>query len=870
MARSSSPFAAELEALVKPLRFAARDDFAHLERVQHLDATVAAAAERARRLAVPFDAHLIFERVHALFASVNAVAQAATSTRAERVAQALALLVPLCEPDYAERALARPLAKLPGVGPRRAELLVRRGVRCVGDLLFALPARYDDRRSLVSVGALEVGRRATFEAEVLLADFVPYRGRRGFQRVFQAVVGDATGTVQLKWFRGGETLQKQVSKGAHLLVTGDVRRYRFQKELLHPEVEVLQSAATRASDVKTTKAAASKTQAVESTPSEVKTAKTTTSRTQASETSALQAIGTRREIVADYPALEGVHPRAVRRLVLAAVESYADLVSGYLPEGVARARKLPSVAAALREVHLPKAESDVENLRRLASPAHERLILEELYLLEVGLALRRAVRAREAGIAVPEDADADAAAENSLPFRLTPAQQRTWSEIRADLAKPHPMHRLLQGDVGSGKTAVAYLAAVAAARAGKQAALMAPTELLAEQHYRTLCGLAELKAGAAPLVDPKAGSTPSANSKKDFASLRIVLLTASLSSSDAKAARRALACGEIDLVVGTHALLQEDVAFARLALAVVDEQHRFGVLQRAALIQKGESGRVPHVLVMTATPIPRTLALTIFGDLDLSIIDELPPGRRPVHTELLREGEGPRVVREIREVTARGEQVYVVYPLVEETENSDLRAASESAERIRRAFPELRVELVHGRLETEERMAAMARFEGGESQILVSTTVIEVGVDVPNATLMVVEHAERFGLAQLHQLRGRVGRGARSGICLLVARGSSDESEARLAAMLETTDGFAIADADLRIRGPGDFLGTRQHGRLPELRIANLLRDARLVSLARETALAAVRRDPDLRRHPELRHAIESRWGERLALADVG
>jgi ATP-dependent DNA helicase RecG len=326
----------------------------------------------------------------------------------------------------------------------------------------------------------------------------------------------------------------------------------------------------------------------------------------------------------------------------------------------------------------------------------------------------------------------------------------------------------------------------------------------------------------------------------------------------------------VDLVVGTHALVQGDVAFARLALAVVDEQHRFGVLQRAALAGKSHGGLSPHTLVMTATPIPRSLALTLYGDLDLSVIDELPPGRQAPETVLLRSGEGQRVMELIRQTVARGEQVYVVYPLVAESEKIDLRAAVESTERIRAAFPKLRVDLVHGRLDAAARAETMERFVEGSTQILVSTTVIEVGVDVPDATLMVVEHAERFGLAQLHQLRGRVGRRDRVGTCVLVARAASEDSEARLRAMLETSDGFRIADADLRIRGPGEFLGTRQHGRLPDLRIADLVRDTRLLSLAREAALATVRRDPGLRGNADLARAVEHRWGERLALMEVG
>jgi ATP-dependent DNA helicase RecG len=412
------------------------------------------------------------------------------------------------------------------------------------------------------------------------------------------------------------------------------------------------------------------------------------------------------------------------------------------------------------------------------------------------------------------------------------------------------MQRLLQGDVGSGKTVVAFLAALASAASGYQTVLLAPTELLAEQHERSLRGLTDAIGAASRL--------------------RLALLTASLARAEAERVREGLAAGEVDLVVGTHALLQPDVQLPRCALAIVDEQHRFGVLQRAALAARSQLGVSPHALVMTATPIPRTLALTVYGDLDLSVIDELPPGRRPVATHVLRAGEGARVLEQVRATVARGEQVYVVYPLVAESEKVDLRAATEQAQRIRAALPGVGVDLVHGRQSASERAEAMDRFGSGQTRILVSTTVVEVGVDVPGATLMVVENAERFGLAQLHQLRGRVGRGRRPGTCLLVARASGEESEARLAALLDTTDGFRIADADLRIRGPGEFLGTRQSGFLPDLRLADLVRDARLVSLAREAALATLRRDPGLRRAPELRRAVQARWGERLALADVG
>jgi ATP-dependent DNA helicase RecG len=807
----ASPFAAALEALQKPLEFAARDDFARLSRVRDLEASLRAAAERACALAVPTDARRTLDAIARRFG-----APLEADVLREAVTRSLADLEGLADPGFAERVLERPLTTLSGVGAKRADTLAKRGLRCLADVVFLLPSRYDDRRSLVSVGDLEVGRRATFVARVLVADFTATRARGRMQQVYQAVVGDESGTVQLKWFHGGEHVRDRVRKGASLLVTGDVRRYRFSKELLHPEIELLEDGQAEA-------------------PAAAEGA---------------SAAPTLRRIVPIYASVEGVPPRTLRRLVEAAVATCADVVPGFLPPRVVRARDLPDVASALRGVHEPDLDAELEPYQRRRSAAHERLVLEELFLLELGLELRRAGRLRSPGIPLAFGAERIRAATEALPFRLTKAQQRVVSEIEADLAQPHPMHRLLQGDVGSGKTAVAFLAAVAAAASGHQAALMAPTELLAEQHERTLQRLARGH-----------GSVPS---------LRIALLTASVPRAQAQAVREALAAGEIDLVVGTQALLSPDVSFARFALAIVDEQHRFGVLQRQALLGRDPEGREPHLLVMTATPIPRTLALTLYGDLELSVIDELPPGRSPVVTDLLRPGEGQRVLALLRETLARGEQAYVVYPLVEESEKTDLRAATESAEKIAASLKGARVDLVHGRLDAAARAEAMSRFERGETQVLVSTSVIEVGVDVANATLMIVEHAERFGLAQLHQLRGRVGRGSRAGTCLLLARGSTAESEARLGALVETTDGFAIADADLRIRGPGEFLGTRQSGRLPDLRLADLLRDADLLTVARDAARELLRGDPQLRAHPAVARAVSRRFGERLALADIG
>ena len=812
-----TPLEAKLSALLRPVEFAVRQGGENLGRVQDLEITAAAACRSLQGMNIPRDLVKFLGKLEVLLEE-----PLEGQARLERLESVWAQLAPLREVGWMDALLARKTSVLQGVGGKRAQSLAQRGIASVGDLLFHLPSRYEDRRRLSRVTELEVGQRGTFIASVLAVDFIGSRARGKMRQVLQAVVGDEGGTINLKWFRGGESIARNLAQGDRLLITGDIVRYRFSKEIVHPEIERLDDAAAAGEE----KGGHEGEGGSEEAPENI------------------------RQVVPLYTAPEKVNPRTLRRLIQSAVNDHADLLVGWLPEKFVAERNLPTAADAIRQVHRPDPGADVDAYAEQVSAAHERLILEELYLLEVGLALVRESRELEPGVALAPRAELVESTIRGLPFELTGAQRRAWSEIAGDLARPHPMHRLLQGDVGSGKTVVALLAAVAAQAAGMQSALMAPTELLAEQHARTLAGLVK---GAGSGI-----------------SIRMALLTASRSAPEAARIKAALRAGALDLVVGTHALVQEDVGFQGLGLAIIDEQHRFGVRQRAALAARGTGGLQPHSLLMTATPIPRTLALTVYGDLDVSVIDELPPGRSPVETDLLREGEGGRIVDIIRERLARREQVYVVYPLVEESEKVDLRSALESAERIRRTFSDAEVGVLHGRLDADERSRVMDGFGAGTVQILVATTVIEVGVDVPNATLMVIEHAERFGLAQLHQLRGRVGRGDRPGRCLLVARGGGEKGEARMRAMLETTDGFVIAEADLKIRGPGEFMGTRQSGQLPDLRIADLVRDARLVSAAREAALATVRADPGLRRDPGLARAVYARWGEKLALVDVG
>jgi ATP-dependent DNA helicase RecG len=544
-------------------------------------------------------------------------------------------------------------------------------------------------------------------------------------------------------------------------------------------------------------------------------------------------------VVPVYALTEGLFQRPLRSLLYRIVEAHAEETPDLLPDELRRRRGLLSAAEAYRAVHFPGQLDDVEAARR-------RFAFEDFFVLQVGLTLRRQRQVREHGRPLAPPGVLVSRLRRGLPFTLTPAQERVWSEIRSDLARPVPMNRLLQGDVGSGKTIVAVMALLTAVEAGCQAVLMAPTEILAEQHLRTVRGLVE------PL------------------GLSVAWLTAGQRARERQAALEALRSGAAAIGVGTHALIQDAVELQRLGLAVVDEQHRFGVLQRASLRGKGEH---PHVLVMTATPIPRTLALTLYGDLDVSVLDQLPPGRTPIRTEWRGEPARDRIYEFVRTELRAGRQAYVVCPLVEETEASDLKAASEMAERLKMGpFRDFRVGLIHGRLPFETKDAVMRAFKAGEIDVLVATTVIEVGIDVPNASVMLVEHAERFGLAQLHQLRGRVGRGAARSFCILLASDPmSDDARQRLDAMVRTQDGFRLAEVDLEIRGPGEFFGTRQSG-LPEFRTAGLVTHAPLLEEARQDAAQVLARDPGLRllEHRALREALIARWRERLELASIG
>jgi ATP-dependent DNA helicase RecG len=695
--------------------------------------------------------------------------------------------------------LATPLQFLKGVGPQRAKLLANLGLRTVEDALYYLPARHEDRSQLTPLLRLKPNDVTTVSGTIRAVSPPP----RGRPRVpLSALLSDGTGFLTCVWF-GQAYLERVFQRGQRLIVHGKIQRYRSGPLQMQ---------------VKDYEIAEDETGEGPSDPSD-------------------ETIHTGR-LVPVYGLTRGLTARPMRRLMKRLVDGYVDGLEDPLPDGLRTRHRLEPLPEALRAGHFPKTESDYAGARR-------RLVYDEFLLLQLGLAIRRHRQGRQPGLAMNPPGALARRLLASLPFALTSAQERVWREIRTDMAEPYPMNRLLQGDVGSGKTVVAALAILTAVESGHQAALMAPTEILAEQHLMTLTQLLD------PLAVP------------------VALLTNAVKGKARERVLAGAAAGEIGCVVGTHALVQKDVTFRRLGLAVVDEQHRFGVNQRATLKRKGES---PDVLVMTATPIPRTLALTLYGDLEVSVLDQLPPGRKPVVTKARPGSARGQIYRFLREQVIAGRQVYVVCPLVEESEAIDLQAATEMAERLQReVFPDLRIGLLHGRMSFAEKDRVMREFKAGAIHILVSTTVIEVGIDVPNASVMLVEHAERFGLSQLHQLRGRVGRGPWKSYCVLLSGAASEDARLRLDAMTATNDGFKIAEADLALRGPGDFFGTRQSG-LPEFRVADLLRDAAALEAARRDATSLIREDPHLvaPEHRALRGALLLRWRGKLDLAGVG
>jgi ATP-dependent DNA helicase RecG len=679
-------------------------------------------------------------------------------------------------PVMLDDVLQMSLQYLKGVGPRKAADLKKAGLHSVEDLLFRFPMRYEDRSRLQPIVGLRPGQVAAVAGEVLHSSLQHTR-RSGF-RLFTALVQDTSGQIQVVW-PNQAFLKDVIRPHQRVVLFGKVEYWGSRGlQITDPEFEIIRDAHGQGPGA----------------PGE-------------------ETLHTGR-IVPVYERTGSVTTNMQRRFVWQALQDVPDALFDPVPSDVLTAEHWPARRAALQQAHFPAAGTDVDALNRFDTPAQRRLIFEDFFVFQAGLALRRHENAqvRKKLVCTVTD-ETRAAARAVLPFKLTPGQREALADIVAAMQHAWPMQRLLQGDVGAGKTIVALLAAVVAMENRFQAAVMAPTEILAEQHYRTIMRWL------------------------DGTRYRVGLLTGRVTAAQRRDLLPAIARGEIDLVIGTHALVQQHVTFRALGLVVIDEQHRFGVIQRGTLAGKGDH---PDVLVMTATPIPRTLALTECGDMDVSIIRGLPPGRKPIRTIVKPDSRRDEVYALIREEVGRGRQAYVIYPLVEESEKVDLRAATAMAEELRQEFSEFEVALLHGRMKGDEKDKVMRAFTAGTLHVLVSTSVVEVGVDVANASVMVIEHAERFGLSQLHQLRGRIGRGSHDSTCILVYQAPwSDDARERLKAMADTSDGFVIAERDLQLRGPGDFFGTRQSG-LPQLRAGDLTRDADLLERAFTEARARV------------------------------
>jgi ATP-dependent DNA helicase RecG len=732
-----------------------------------------------------------------------------------------------------------PVQFVKGIGPRLSEILAGKGIHTVDDLLHYLPFRYEDRLNPRGIAELRPGEMATVIAEVRTSGL--FRTRR--MPIFQMTAGQGRSRLKCIWFNGAY-LKDKFQPGQLLALYGRVEENRGELQLIQPQFEILGEAE---GDV---------------------------------EQKAAESLEIGRIVPIYESAGQGrLTSRWFRRIIHKALEELTPELPEAIPAAVRDRLKLLSPRQALCKVHWPDAGESMADLQTSRTPAHIRLIFEELFFIELGLELKRREQKAQTGIAFELRDRAREAIKKILPFHPTGAQKRALKEIASDMQKPYPMRRLLQGDVGSGKTLVAFEAAIIAIENGYQVALMAPTEILAQQHYFS----------ARRILEPSG--------------YRIVLLTGSIEDDRKREIRRHIAQGNAQLVIGTHALIEQKVEFAKLGLVVVDEQHRFGVLQRFKLMKKSEDKIVhpttgvgmdisvrlperssgskqvavpgePDVLVMTATPIPRTLALTLYGDLDISVLDEMPPGRTPIVTRRVGDERAAEVWQFVRKQVAAGNQAYVVYPVIDENQENELKAAMKMyGELSKKLFPDLNVAVLHGRMEPDLKEQVMRLFQQGKIQILVSTTVIEVGVDVPNAAVMVIEHAERFGLAQLHQLRGRIGRGAAKSYCILMTSGKvSEEAERRLDAMVRTTDGFQIAELDLEMRGPGEFFGTRQAG-MPSFQVANLIRDRDLLEVAKREAAAVLAGPNSEITQTEIDRALwhmRTKWQKSYGLVEVG
>lgn len=696
--------------------------------------------------------------------------------------------------------LSLPVQFIKGVGPKMAERFLAKKINTVEDVLYYLPRVYEDRREIKKINRLEIGKNQTIIGTVIKTEN-KYYGRK---KIVEITISDSTDNITAKWFKGQTSyLLNLFRKGIRVILTGNVVPSYSGKAMIHPDYEILE----------------------------------------VDEESNLLNF---KRIVPVYSETEGLHQKYLRKIMDQALSDYVRYVFSPIPENICRKRNLMDLQNAIRLVHFPMNTDNPEDYNFQRSAAHHRLIYDEFFFFQLGMAVKKTGRVLDKGICFQVNTGLLNKFFENLPFRPTAAQQRVIDEILSDMAKETAMNRLLQGDVGSGKTLVSMAAMLTACVNDYQAALMAPTEILAKQHFRNI------------------------KEWSDKLGLKVVLLTGGVNAGDKENILVQINSGKANIIIGTHALIQEDVDFHKLGFVVIDEQHRFGVLQRATLRNKGINA---DILVMTATPIPRTLAMTVYGDLDVSVIDEMPPGKKPVLTTVVGENRRNKVYEDIAEELAKGNQAFIVYPLVEQSENLDLKDATNMARHLQEdIFQNYKVGLIHGRMKDAEKDAAMYAFQTNEINLLVSTTVIEVGIDIPRASLMVIEHAERFGLSQLHQLRGRVGRSDIASRCILLADyRRSAVARKRLKVMEKTTDGFVLAEEDLAIRGPGDFLGTRQSG-LPDFRIASIIRDARILNDAKEDAFQLAEDDPFLTKpeHQLLKEILLWKWQGRLDLAKTG
>ena len=808
-----------LLAIKRPLEYASRKAYKNLPKVKDLHIVIPELLSEATSKAGKF-AKIEIEGIKEQFESFDALS---LDEKHKRIEAALLSLEGLIEKSSGpinvphdlnktapsdgshsthSKSLSTSIQYIKGVGPKIASLLARRGIKTIEDALYLFPHRYDDRRNLRKVAQLRAGEVQQVAGDVLVTGEVRLSARR---KIFEVIIGDGTGTLTLKWFNYNKKyIQSLYPEGCRILASGEVKLYSGSKEIIHPDIEILEAGEDELDSFK--------------------------------------------RILPVYPLTEGISQRLMRKIMARVLTEFVDDIADGIPEPIRRQRQLLPIKESMKEVHFPSNDADLDALLTKETASHKGLVYDEFFFLELGIAMRkRGIEIRK-GVEIRSRGRLKSKLLEILPFKLTAAQEKVIGEIESDLTLPSPMHRLLQGDVGCGKTMVALMAALHAVEEGYQVAIMAPTEILAEQHYINMRSFAE-----------KLG-------------IKTKLIRGSLTGKEKKEVTEAIGKGDIELIIGTHALIQEGVSFKRLGLGIIDEQHRFGVVQRAKLGEMGCGGIAPNILVMTATPIPRSLAMTVYGDLELSVIDELPPGRKEIKTKVFHERDRAKVYKLIEREVQKGRQAYIVYPLVDESEKMELMDATGMADELQSVFKNYKVGLIHGKMKVDEKESVMAAFKDGLINLLVSTTVIEVGIDVPNATIMVIEHAERFGLSQLHQLRGRVGRGNDTSTCVLLAQyRKSDEARERLRVMENFTSGFDISEADLKIRGPGDFLGTRQSG-MPDFRIGNILKDERILKVSREDAFAVIEKDPKLKlpEHRLLKSVLEDRWKGRLELAGVG